>query len=77
MRLDMALDPNTSERPRRSTFLHTLSAVLWSFFGVRKGKDHDADMAHLNPVHVILVGIGAAAALVIFLVILVNIIVAR
>ncbi|HEU4622094.1 MAG TPA: DUF2970 domain-containing protein [Burkholderiaceae bacterium] len=61
----------TSPRPRAS-FGRTLQAVLWSFFGVRKGRDHDADMQNLNPVHVIVVGIGAAAVFVFVLIMIVR-----
>lgn len=42
---------------RRPNLLQTVSAVLWSFFGVRKGRDHDRDMAQLNPVHVVITGV--------------------
>jgi hypothetical protein len=42
---------------RRPNLLQTASAVLWSFFGVRKGRDHDRDMAQLNPVHVVITGV--------------------
>lgn len=59
---------------RRASFLQTLSAVLWSFFGVRKGRDHDADMAQLNPVHVIVTGVLAGVAFVLSLVLLVRMI---
>jgi hypothetical protein len=59
---------------RRASFLQTLSAVLWSFFGVRKGRDHDADMAQLNPVHVIVTGVLAGIAFVLSLVFLVRMI---
>ena len=36
----------------------TIGAVLWSFFGVRRSASHEADMAELNPVHVIAVGVA-------------------
>jgi len=57
---------------RSGSFLQTLSAVLWSFFGVRKGRDHDRDMASLNPVHVIITGVLAGALFVVSLVVLVR-----
>ena len=57
---------------RKSSFLQTLAAVLWSFFGVRKGRDHDRDMASLNPVHVIITGVLAGALFVVSLVVLVR-----
>jgi len=39
---------------RKGSFLATMKAVLWSFFGVRKRKDYESDAANLNPVHVII-----------------------
>ncbi len=64
-----------SRKGTQATFLQTLSAVLWSFFGVRKAKDYADDMQRLNPVHVIVVGILVAAAFVIGLLIIVNLVV--
>jgi hypothetical protein len=52
----------------------TIGAVLWSFFGVRRSASHEADMAELNPVHVIAVGVAAAAIFVLGLIGLVRII---
>lgn len=57
---------------RKASFGQTLRAVLWSFFGVRKRADYEADAAQLNPVHVIVVGIAAAAAFVVALLVIVN-----
>jgi hypothetical protein len=42
---------------RRASFLATMKAVCWSFFGVRKRTDYDRDAANLNPVHVIVGGL--------------------
>ncbi|MDP4617282.1 MAG: DUF2970 domain-containing protein [Burkholderiaceae bacterium] len=52
----------------------TIGAVLWSFFGVRRSASHEADMAELNPVHVIAVGVAAAAIFVLGLIGLVRVI---
>ena len=52
----------------------TIGAVLWSFFGVRRSANHEADMAELNPLHVIAVGVIAAAIFVLGLIGLVRII---
>jgi len=62
------------QAPTRSSFLQTFAAVLWSFFGVRKGRDHERDMATLNPVHVIITGVLAGALFVVSLVMLVRLI---
>lgn len=60
------------QKQDKATFLETLSAVLWSFFGVRKGKKHTEDMQRLNPVHVIIVGLLAALVFVVVLIVIVN-----
>ncbi len=57
---------------RKGSFLQTMKAVAWSFFGVRKGSDHDKDVSQLNPVHVIIAGVIAAALFVVGLLSLVN-----
>ena len=61
---------------RKGSFAQTPKAVAWSFFGVRKGKDHAQDVAKLNPVHVIVAGLIGAAVFVGVLVVLVRWVVA-
>jgi len=57
---------------RKAPFLQTLRAVTWSFFGIRKGSEYRKDVSQLNPVHVVLAGVAAAAVFVVVLVVLVN-----
>jgi hypothetical protein len=54
------------------TFLQTIGAVAWSFFGVRRSADLDRDMRRLNPVHVIIAGVVGAGLFVLLLVGLVR-----
>ena len=42
-------------------------AVFWSFFGVRKREDYDADAARLRPQDVIVAGLVAALGFVLAL----------
>lgn len=60
---------------RKTGFVTTLKAVLWSFFGVRRGQDHDSDMSRLNPLHVVLVGVLVAAGFVFTLIMVVKLVV--
>jgi hypothetical protein len=55
--------------------LQTVSAVLWSFFGVRKGSDHDRDMAQLNPVHVVITGVVLGILFVLSIVFVVKLVI--
>ena len=57
---------------RKASLRQTISAVAWSFFGVRRGRDHEQDMARLNPVHVIIAGVLGAALFVLVLVLVVR-----
>ena len=45
---------------RKPSFLQTLRAVAWSFFGVRRGDDYKKDVEQLNPVHLLIAGVLAA-----------------
>ena len=61
---------------RKGSFLQTLRAVAWSFFGVRKSRDYEHDVAQLNPVHVIIAGVIGAIVFIGVLVLVVNWIIA-
>ena len=55
------------------TFLQTVVAVLWSFFGVRQRAAHERDLAALKPLHIIVIGILIAALFIGVLLILVRV----
>jgi Protein of unknown function (DUF2970) len=57
--------------PPRSV-LRTFKAVAWSFFGVRQASEYERDAAQLDPVHVVVAGVIAAAVFVLALVLLVR-----
>jgi hypothetical protein len=57
---------------RKGSFLQTLKAVAWSFFGVRKSAEYEKDVSQLNPVHVVIAGLLGAAVFVGALVVLVR-----
>lgn len=61
---------------KKASFVDSLKAVAWSFLGIRKKKDYESDSQNLNPVHVILAGILAAAIFVFILIIVVRSVVA-
>ena len=66
------LDDVTPVTSRPVSFLHTIRAVAWSFFGVRRGADYERDVAQLNPVHVIIAGLLGAVLFVLALVLLIQ-----
>jgi hypothetical protein len=68
------LPPNS---PVPSSFWRTVKTVAWSFLGIRKKSEFQTDLAHVNPFHIILVGIAGAMIFVLGLVALVNWVVAK
>jgi hypothetical protein len=57
---------------RKGSFLGTLKAVVWSFMGIRRGADYENDLNQLNPVHLVIAGLLAAAVFIGSLVLLVK-----
>ena len=57
---------------RKGSFLQTLRAVAWSFFGVRRSKDYENDVQKLNPLHVVIAGVIAALVFIVTLILLVR-----
>jgi hypothetical protein len=52
----------------KSSFLHSVKLVAWSFIGIRSNKGYRDDFAKVNPLHVVLVGIVGALLLVVGLI---------
>ena len=67
--------PVPSPAERHASILDTVKAVAASFFGVRGGRAHEQDMARLNPIVVIGVGIALAAVFVLTLITIVRMVV--
>jgi hypothetical protein len=57
---------------RKGSFMQTMKAVAWSFFGVRKGRDLEKDASELNPVHLVIAGVIGAVLFIVALLLLVN-----
>jgi Protein of unknown function (DUF2970) len=55
--------------------LRVFRTVFWSFFGVRRRADNQADLADITPVQVIIAGIIGAGIFVTTLILLVRFIV--
>jgi len=57
---------------RKGSFMQTLRAVGWSFFGVRRRANFEQDVQKLNPVHVVIAGVIGAALFIAILILLVR-----
>jgi hypothetical protein len=62
---------------KKVALLTVVKTVFSSFFGVRRRADHEAAMAHVTPVQLIVAGVACAAIFVVSLVLLVKFILSR
>lgn len=74
-RTPAAAGAEASPAARPGSLWATVKAVAWSFFGVRKGRDHQADMERLNPLHVVIVGVLMGVLFVLTLLFIVSLVV--
>ena len=56
----------------KSAVLSTAKTIAWSFFGVRRRKDHQDALARISPIHVVVAGFVGVFMLVGGLIVLVN-----
>ena len=56
----------------RASLLRSVRTVAWSFLGIRKNSEFQKDIASVQPLHVIAVGLAGALLFVLALVLLVN-----
>ena len=42
---------------RKGSIFQTVKAVMWSFVGLRARGDYEKDVAELNPIHIVVVGL--------------------
>lgn len=57
---------------RKGSFVQTMKAVAWSFFGVRKRADLEKDVSQLNPLHIVIAAVIGALLLIGVLLLVVN-----
>jgi hypothetical protein len=60
-----------TEAKRKASFMYSMRAVIWSFFGLRRKSDFDTDSEKLNPVHIV---IAALLGVALFIGILISIV---
>jgi hypothetical protein len=62
------MQPEAPETRPKASLLRSVKLVAWSFFGVRSNQGYRDDLAKVNPLHVVLVGLVAVALLVVGLI---------
>ena len=66
-----------SDKKENASFLYSLRAVFWSFFGLRRKSDFDTDSAKLNPVHIVIAALIGVAVFIGLLITIVKLVVAK
>ena len=61
----------------RPSVLRSIKLVAWSFLGIRSNSAYQEDLAKVNPMHVVVVGLLGALLMVVGLITLVNWVVAK
>ena len=62
---------------KKASPLQVAKAVFWSFLGIRKRRDYEADSVQLKPHQVIVAGLIGAAILVLSFILLVRLVIGR
>ena len=66
-----------ADAPPKASPLAVAKAVFWSFLGIRRKKDDDADSVRLTRAQVIVAGLIGVALLVTSLILLVKFVIGR
>jgi hypothetical protein len=66
-----------AQAQKKASLLQVAKAVFWSFLGIRKRRDYDADSVELKPQQVIVAGLIGAAFLVLGLILLVRLVIGK
>lgn len=66
-----------AQAPKKASPLQVAKAVFWSFLGIRKRRDYEADSVELKPRQVIVAGLIGAALIVSGLILLVRYVIGR
>jgi hypothetical protein len=67
-------EPHQPPERRKAGVRQVALAVLWSFLGIRKSRDHDRDAVSITPLQIVVAGVIGAAVLVFCLVMLVRVV---
>jgi hypothetical protein len=70
-------EKRASAPAKKGSLWRTLVAVSWSFLGIRKSSEFQEDIAHIKPMHILVVGLVSGLLFVIGLMVIVNLVVGK
>jgi hypothetical protein len=66
-----------AQAQKKASPLQVAKAVFWSFLGIRRRSDYEADSVKLKPQQVIIAGLIGAAIFVLSLILLVRLVISQ
>ena len=66
-----------AQAQKKASLVQVAKAVFWSFLGIRRRNDYEADSVELKPQQVIVAGLIGAAVLVLSLILLVRFVIGK
>ncbi|MBX6393035.1 MAG: DUF2970 domain-containing protein [Burkholderiales bacterium] len=63
-----------TETPKKVGLLSVAKTVFWSFFGVRRRAEHEADVSRLTPKQVVIAGLIGGVLFVLTIVLVVRVV---
>ena len=63
-----------AEAPKKAGPFAVAKTVLWSFFGIRRRKEHEADVAKLSPKQVVIAGLIGGVLFVLTIILVVRLV---
>ena len=71
---DEHIEPLIKKTREGPIFIRVAKSIFWSFFGIRKQQDYDADHKDIKPQYIVIGGLIGAVAPVLGLVLLVKLV---
>jgi hypothetical protein len=64
-------------KQQQASFMYSMKAVIWSFFGLRRRSDFETDSAKLNPLHIVIAALLGVAMFIGLLITIVKLVVSK
>jgi hypothetical protein len=71
------MEQDKKKPQQQASFMYSMKAVIWSFFGLRRKSDFDTDSAKLNPLHIIIAALIGVACFIGLLITIVKFVVLK
>jgi hypothetical protein len=72
-----AMEQDKEKPQQQASFMYSMKAVIWSFFGLRRKSDFETDSVKLNPVHIIIAALLGVAVFIGLLITIVKLVVSK